>query len=414
MAKPPGLIKINYSLLVSYPKLVAAYHSCRQHKQHSVNALIFKNQLFKNLATLRQNLKNYQYFPTKSICFAVSYPKLREIFAADFKDRVVHHLLVNQLEPRFEKQFVFHSFACRKYKGGHVAANYLSHFLQQLTKNFSQPGFYQQLDISNFFARIDKPTLNTILKQHIQRYYNCEPVKQKQLLWLTKIIINHDPTSNYHLNGSEQLHAKVPKHKSLFNQPKSKGLPIGNLTSQFFANVYLNQLDQFCKRQLKIKYYLRYADDVVMLSQDKQQLQYWQENIKEFLQAKLKLKLNPTKTKLASIYQGVDFVGYLVKPHRIYVRNKTVKQVKTILYNFNQGMLWVHNHQRQEAVALKAKPTSEQIKYLQAALNSYYGHFRQADSLNLRKHLFHQHFGTLKKYLKPVNNYQHFVIKKLQ
>jgi hypothetical protein len=291
---------------------------------------------------------------------------------------------------------------------------HLSRFLRQLTANFSRPGFYQQLDISNFFARIDKPVLNTILEQHIQRYYHCEPIKQKQLLWLTKTIISHDPTSNYHLNGSAQLHKKVPKHKSLFNQPQHKGLPIGNLTSQFFANVYLNQLDQFCKRQLKIKYYLRYADDVVMLSQDKQQLQYWQQRIREFLLQKLKLKLNPTKTKIASIYQGIDFVGYLVKPHRVYVRNKTVNQVKTILGCFNQGMLWVHNHQRQEAAAFKTKPTPEQITYLQAALNSYYGHFRQADSFKLRKHLYQQHFGTLKKYLKAVNNYQHFVIRKPQ
>ncbi len=391
---------------------MAAYHSCRQHKQHSVNALAFKNHLFKNLAALVRSLKTFQYFPSRSICFAVSYPKLREIFAADFRDRVVHHLLVNQLEPRFEKQFIFHSYACRQNKGGHLAVSHLSRFLRQLTANFSQPGFYQQIDISNFFARIDKPTLNTILKQHIQRYYNCEPSKQKQLLWLTETIINHDPTSNYHLNGSAKLHRKVPKHKSLFNQPISKGLPIGNLTSQFFANVYLNQLDQFCKRQLKIRYYLRYADDVVMLNQDKQQLLYWQQRIQEFLLQKLKLTLNPTKTKIASIYQGVDFVGYLVKPNRIYVRNKTVNQVKTILNCFNRGLLWVHNHQRQEAVAFKTKPTPKQIKYLQAALNSYYGHFRQADSFKLRKHLYWQHFGTLKKYLKPVNNYQHFVIRK--
>jgi retron-type reverse transcriptase len=400
--------------LFSYPKLITAYHSCRQHKQHSVNALIFKNQLFENLAELANGLKSFQYFPSRSICFAVSYPKLREIFAADFRDRVVHHLLVNQLEPRFEKEFIFHSYACRKNKGGHLAVHHLSRFLHQLTTNFSQPGYYQQLDISNFFARIDKPILNTILKQHIQRYYSSEPIKQKQLLWLTKTIISHDPTSNYHLNGSAQLHKKVPKHKSLFNQPQHKGLPIGNLTSQFFANVYLNQLDQFCKRQLKIKYYLRYADDVVMLSQDKQQLQYWQQRIREFLLQKLKLKLNPTKTKIASIYQGIDFVGYLVKPHRVYVRNKTVNQVKTILGCFNQGMLWVHNHQRQEAAAFKTKPTPEQITYLQAALNSYYGHFRQADSFKLRKHLYQQHFGTLKKYLKAVNNYQHFVIRKPQ
>ncbi len=397
-------------MLFTYKNLITAYHSCHQHKRHTVNALNFKHQLFKNIIKLKDNLSAHCYQPGQSVCFAVSYPKLREIFAADFRDRVVHHLLVNQLEPHYEKRFIFHSFACRKNKGGHLATRYLAKYLRKLTSNYTHAGFYLQLDISNFFARINKFVLIKLLEDHITHRYNHHPDKLKQLLWLTRVIVNHNPTTNYHLNGSLELHAKIPMQKSLFSQPSNRGLAIGNLTSQFFANVYLDQLDQFCKRQLNIKFYFRYADDVVMLHQDKEQLLFWKKQIQHFLHEKLSLELNPTKTKLHSVYQGINFVGYVVKPHRIYVRNKSVNQVKTILHYFNQGISWVHNHQRQEAIPLKKDLTIKQAMYLQAALNSYYAHFRQASSYRLRKHLYQEHFGKLKKYLKPVNKYHHFVI----
>lgn len=367
--------------------------------------------MFQNLVTLEQNLNSKSYKPGKSICFAVKYPKLREIFAAEFKDRVVHHLLVKQLEPSFERRFIYDSFACRKNKGGHLAQQRLQLFLKKLTANFSQPGFYLQLDISNFFGALDKAVLNHILQQYLQHHLQHQTELKKDLSWLTKKVIFHDPTQNYHLNGSGKLHQQVPKHKSLFNQPPNKGMPIGNLTSQFFANVYLNQLDQFVKRKLKAKFYLRYADDMVFLTQDKSQLKYWHNQVKQFLGEQLKLKLNPSKTKLNSIYQGINFVGYIVKPEHSYVRQRTVVKLKTQLEYFNQGLLWINNNQRQEAIALENGPTQTQLQYLQMSINSYYGHFLAVNSYRLRKHLYQHHFGKLKQYLKPVGDYHHFVIK---
>ncbi len=263
--------------------------------------------------------------------------------------------------------------------------------------------------MKNFFGSLDQRVLNQILQRYLDQHYAHQQPLQQELSWLIKKIVFHNPTSNYQLNGSPNLHRQVPKHKSLFNQPKYKGLPIGNLTSQFFANVYLDKLDQFAKRKLKVKYYLRYADDLILLSQNKQQLKTWHKQINLFVQQKLKLKLNPSKTKLKSIYQGINFVGYIITKNRSYVRKRTVTKLKTQLKYFNQGMLWVNNNTRQEAVALGKRPTQEQLEYLLMSINSCYGHFLQANSYNLRKHLYQEHFGQLQQYLKPVKNYRHFI-----
>ena len=184
---------------------------------------------------------------------------MREIFAADFKDRIVHHVLVAELERYWEPVFIHDSYACRRSKGIHQAVKRLRQFIRQGSGNGQQQLWYLQLDIRNYFMSIDKTVLFGLLKPHIDNL---------EALWLTKLLVFYDCTENFTYKGRPGLLQQLPAHKSLLQAPSGKGLPIGNLNSQFFANVYLNALDQFVKHTLKCRYYLRYCDDFVLLSQD--------------------------------------------------------------------------------------------------------------------------------------------------
>ena len=386
-------------LFFTLPKLFKAYLSCRKLKRKTVNALKFEKDCEQKLLTLQKELQNHTYHPGRSVCFAVSYPKLREIFAADFRDRIVHHLLVNEIESCFEHRFIFDSFACRKEKGCHKALCRLKKFIYQVTKNKTKNAFYLQLDIKSFFSTIDKNILYAIIEREIF---------QKEVLWLAKTIIFHDPTRNYFFKGEKDLFKQIPAHKSLFNAPENKGLPIGNLTSQFFGNVYLNELDQFVKRKLKVKYYLRYVDDLVLLSENPEQLKEWRKEIDHFLKEKLKLELHPKKDKSGSVYQGVDFVGYIVKPNYVLSRKRVIGNLKTKLHYFNQGLLLVSNNQKQMILPISKPPGKKEIKTMLAIVNSYYGHFKHGNCYRLRKNIYEKHFGELKKYLKPTKDYRCF------
>ena len=356
---------------------------------------------------LQKRLKNHTYQPKRSICFIVTYPKVREIFAADFADRIIHHLLVSEIEPYFERAFIHHSFACRKGKGTHQAVKTLYLSLNKVTKNHTRNAFYGQFDIESFFTTIDKQVLYLIVEAKISKLKRHQTWKN-EILYLLKIIVFHNPTDNYLIKGRRSLYKQLPIQKSLFGVAKGKGLPIGNLTSQFFANVYLDPLDQFIKRELKVKYYFRYVDDLVLLSPNLDQIKKWRGLISRFLADKLKLKLHSQKDKYGSVYQGIDFVGYVIKPKYILSRQRVVNNLKTKLYFFNQRLLLYPNHQKQKTLPFSRPPTKKEVKQAMAMINSYYGHFKQADCYNLRKNLYEKHFGELRNYLKPEKDLSFF------
>ena len=303
-----------------------SYYQCRKRKRKTVNALNTEINFEQKLLKLEHKLQNKTYKPGKSICFIVTYPTPREIFAADFVDRIVHHLLVSYLEPIFEKKFIYHSFACRKTKGTHLAVDSLKKFTRKITQDFSSPAYYLQTDISAFFMSIKKEILYDLIKKQ---------TKNAEILWLAEIIIFHDPTKNFYYKGDPKLNRLVPKHKSLFYVNNNQGLPIGNLTSQFFANVYLNELDQFIKHKLKAKYYLRYADDFILIHQNSKQLSKWKKQIDIFLKKELHLKLHPKKSIQQSIYRGINFSGFIIKPKYLLIRRRTVNNFKNKLKELN-------------------------------------------------------------------------------
>ncbi len=342
---------------------------------------------------MSQELTDRTYKIGRFTCFPISDPKLREVWAADFRDRIIHHLLVREIEPRWEKIFIHDSYACRTGKGAHRAVAKIKKILGD-----NQELYYLHVDIRGFFTSIDKEILFSILAKRI---------KHPDLVYLMKLIIFHDPKSDYLVKGSAKLLRAIPVHKSLLGAPKGKGLPIGNYTSQFFANVYLNELDQYAKRTLKCRYYFRYMDDVVILNQSSARLRTVAKLINQFLREKLKIELHPKKIILQSAGKGLDFLGYIVRSQYTLSRKRVVGNLKKKLKYFNKAL-----SQIPADGAFREEEAEQTVKSAQAAVNSYWGHFKHADCGRLKNKIYKTHFGRLKEYLEPSSAAGgHFVLK---
>ncbi|MGD0576650.1 MAG: RNA-directed DNA polymerase, partial [Candidatus Staskawiczbacteria bacterium] len=331
----------------------------------------------RNLLALQKELEAKIYKPGRSICFVVENPCPREIFAASFRDRVVHHILVREVEAMWERDFIFDSFACRKNKGTHAAVNRMKMFAKRAIKN-NERAFYLQLDISGFFMAINHKILYSFFKKSVlKQNKSCQ--WKYDILWLAETIIFHKPTSNYIIKGDPLLFNLIPPRKSLFDSLEGKGLPIGNHSSQFFANLYLNELDQFIKREAKCKNYIRYVDDFILLDKNKERLKFLENKINIFLKINLDLELNLNKTKLQAVNKGINFLGYFIKPDYMLVRKKVVSRFKNKLYSLKD----------------------ENTKKIQATINSYFGHFKHAFTFNLRKNIYENHLGELQNKFLP-------------
>jgi retron-type reverse transcriptase len=301
----------------SFRDLVEAYFDCRRCKRNTRSALAFEIDLEPNLIDLFDELAAGTYRPGRSICFVVTRPKAREIWAAGFRDRVVHHLLYNRVGPRFERSFIADSCACIKGRGTLYAAERLESKIRSITRNWSRPAWYLKCDIANFFVAIDKRVLAGFLEERI-----TEPWWRE----LAGLILFHDPREGAILHSRPERMALVAPHKRLAAQPHHLGLPIGNLSSQFFANVYLDRLDQFAKHVLHAHHYIRYVDDFLLLHESRDWLAAALEEIEAFLGRELHVRLNPTKTIIQPIDRGVDFVGQVIKPWYRRVRPRNVRE----------------------------------------------------------------------------------------
>jgi RNA-directed DNA polymerase len=337
------------------PDLVQAWQDCERNKRTSASALVFRRDLESNLCQLQAELLDGSYRPGRSICFVVTHPKAREVWAADFRDRVVHHLLYNAIAARFLASFIANTAACIPERGTGYAARRLEHDVRSITRNWSRPAWYLKCDIRNFFVAIDKPILQAQLHAKI-----AEPFWRA----LTDTVLMHDPRSDYELRGDPALLERVPPHKRLLNAPSATGLPIGNLSSQFFANVHLDALDQFAKHQLHARYYGRYVDDFYLLHESPQWLHAALASITAFLPQRLGAHLNPAKTILQPVDRGIDFVGQVVRPWRRTTRPRTVATALRRLREmprsdvFTAGNSYLglvrqasHSHQEQAAIA---------------------------------------------------------------
>lgn len=339
---------ISPSVLMTYTteNLWRAYHDCLSKKKSTISAIKFEIDREKNLFALLDELQNRTYAISQHICFIIKEPTPREIFAADFRDRIVHHLLCNEIAPLIETEFIDTSFANRKGKGTHKA-------VECLRIEMKKEGYFLKLDIQAFFRSIDKDILFRILENKI-RSLGKDKTWIDDILWLCKTIIYHDPINNYIFRGQYPRNVIHPSKSLFFSE--GKGLPIGNLTSQFFGNLYLNEMDQYIQ-SLGFKH-VRYVDDFIVFSENKQSLIDLLPKIDLFVKEHLHLSIHPKKIILQHVSKGADFLGYFVRPSYTLVRKKVLSRFKKKMWEGN---------------------------YEIATLNSYLGHFIHANSYHLRK-----------------------------
>ncbi len=285
------------------------------------------------------------------------------------------------MEHIWEPVFIHDSYACRKGKGVHAAVERLQQFLHRVTANGTRRAWFLQLDVRNYFMRIDKDILFSRLERKL---------RDEAALWLTRTLVYHDCTKDFVMRGNPALINAVPAHKTLFGAEAGKGLPIGNLNSQFFANVYLDGLDQFVKHELHCRYYLRYCDDFVLLNNDPEVLRDWRARIESYLHDELALELNP-KQRLAPVSNGVDFLGYIVRRDYKLVRRRVVNNLKSKLASYEARLVSAPENLR------CYRFDQVQLDALASTLSSYLGHFKPAASWRLRKALW-QRFPYLEQY----------------
>ena len=291
---------VPFEQVYEYPRLLAAFKRASQGKRGTFEVVRFSFSLEENLLKMKNDLANgcYVFGPYRS--FRVSEPKDRLIEAADFKDRVVHHSMHELLNNYFEKKFYIHSYACRTGKGTHAAMQKLQEWSSK------HPSYwYLKCDVRKFFESIDREILFKTLSRFIP-----------------------DPKWRHLI---ENL---------IKTSPRSGGIPIGNLTSQLFANVYLGELDTFIKRRLKVGSYVRYMDDFICLGKTKAEMVFLRSEIEKFLESELRLKLSPQKVQMGQVNEGISFVGYRVFPHMVRLRGAALRRFRKKLATRSGIQFW--------------------------------------------------------------------------
>ena len=315
-----------------------AYYDARRHKRNKPYQLCFEAQLEENLELLCDALWNRTYQPLPSSCFIVTDPKQREVFAADFKDRIVHHLYYNYTHEIFERTFIHDSYSCIKGRGTHFGIKRLEGHIRKESQNYTEPCYVMKMDIRGYFMSINRRKLLEICLNSLDRMANHRINKYRPALWkevvdfgfvryLTQEIVMLDPTKDCRIIGPRSDWKGLPHSKSLFYSPEGCGLPIGNLTSQLFSNVYLNELDQFMKRELHCRHYGRYVDDFYVVSADKEWLLSIVPRVKSFLSERLGLDFHDGKLQVTSVWHGVEFLGAWLKPYRVYVSRNCLGRI---------------------------------------------------------------------------------------
>lgn len=359
-------------------EMFEAYFTCRKNKRNTANAIAFEIDYENNLLQLCEEINNDTYDIGRSIAFIVNKPVKREIFAADFRDRVVHHLIINKLNHLFEKQYIYDSYSCRVAKGTHFGIKRVDRFIRRCSQNYTKDCYVLKLDIQGFFMHINKTILFDKLQKFIQEKYH--QIDKELIIDLCRKVVFNDPTENCIVKGKRSDWQGLPKSKSLFYTGKDFGLPIGNLTSQVFANFYMDSFDHFIKHDLQIKYYGRYVDDFVIVHLDKEYLKSLIAKIRDFLLLELKLPLHPKKIFLQHYSNGVKFIGAVIKPNRIYIANRTKG-------NFYEAI------EKQNSIARDYKPTKEEQEAFLSSMNSYLGIMKHYKTYKLRKEMIFENLS---------------------
>ena len=354
-----------------------AYFECRRKKRGTFNALQFEVDYERRLMELCERVNAGAYYPGRSMVFIIDKPVKREVFAADFSDRIIHHLIIGKLNHLFEKCFINDSYSCRPGKGVHYAVKRLDHFIRSCSENYTKDCYILKLDIQGFFMHINKGLLCDRLIQFIQNRY--DGLDKMVILDLVEKIVWHNPVENCRIKSLPSQWDGLPETKSLFLAPANCGLPIGNLTSQVFANFYMNIFDHYMKHDLGLRYYGRYVDDFVIVHRDKEYLKALIPKISAFLKLELCLTLHPDKVYLQHYTKGVKYLGVVLKPYRRYIAKRTLGNMYDVICEFNAQSL----------------PFSPKLKNaFVCSMNSYLGILSHYHSYNMRRKLIYSHLSS--------------------
>jgi len=361
-----------FSQIISIENLFCSWNEFKKGKRKKPDVQLFERNLEENLFTLHDDLLSKTYRHSHYTSFFINDPKRRNIHKACVRDRIVHHAIYRILYPIFDKTFIYDSYSCRNGKGTHKAVDRLQTFIRRGVQ-LNAPTIIK-CDIKKFFASIDHEILFNLIKRKI---------KDEDALWLVKEIINSFATEQ---NERERESTKVqprgfPEVEPLLDCLETKGIPLGNLTSQLFANIYLNELDQFVKHRLRVRNYVRYCDDMVAIVGDAH-VRPLRNAINNFLNQNFKLQLHPEKTVIHKPNQGMDFLGYVVFPHHKILRTKTKKRMFKKI--------------EQKRIALDQSEIS--LKSFRQTIMSYMGICSHAKALKIGKELRRIYQGEFRKH----------------
>jgi hypothetical protein len=375
--------------MIELAGLLEAYYDCRRNKRKTASALVYEMDYESKLIALRDRINTRTYAPGKSICFVVTRPRYREVFAASFEDRIVHHYIALRLEPLFEQAFCPYTYNCRKGKGQLYGTNMLRQQIIECSDNYTTDCYIMKLDLRGFFMSIDKRILADLIDQFVEEKYTGED--KDDLRQLCRIVIQHEPEKNCERHSPASYWNYLPANKSLFTNGEGKGVAIGNLFAQLFANFLLNSLDWMIE-DLGIKYHGRYVDDFYMIHPDKTVLLSAVPKIREKL-SELGLELNERKFYLQHYTKGVEFTGSIVKPNRVYTCNRTVTNFIAAIRRLN-----------------KAKDL-RQAEHAVNSINSYLGLLRHNNEYNTRKRVLRMIESQAYEYVYIKKNYRILALK---
>lgn len=276
--------------------LLLSWQEFLRGKRKKKNVAEFSLHFIDNILSLQKELAQKTYRHGEYQAFKINDPKPRDIHKASVRDRLVHHAIYRILYPYFDRKFIYDSYSCRLNKGTHRAINRFRHFARKASRNNTRTTWILKCDIKRFFANIDHKILKCMLKQH---------AGDIDMLWLLEQVIE-----SFSTEGKAGV-----------------GLPLGNLTSQLLINIYMNEFDQFVKRKLKVKYYLRYADDFIIMSENKMYLENLIPQVSEFLKKCLRFNLHPKKVFIKTLFSGVDFLGWVNFPYHRILRTATQRRM---------------------------------------------------------------------------------------
>lgn len=322
-------------------ELYKAYLEARKHKRATSDEHIFEVNAMENLMILRDDILARRYKPSRGVAFIIYDPVMREIFAAPFRDRVVHHFLYNCVYEWWDRRFIYDSYSCRVNKGTLLGAKRLQHFVQKVSRMGTRETYVIKMDLQGYFMSLPRKAVFKRVCWGLDQQFKDGNLYLKDLLrYLWGEIIFDDPIKGVKIRGSMVDWKDLPHNKSLFYQPPGRGVVIGNLSSQLISNIYLDLLDRYVKRVLHYRYYGRYVDDffIVVTKEELPKALEDVKKIKEFLYS-IDLVLHPKKQYIQNVKRGVEFLGMVIYPTHIVAGKRFKANFYKAMRNFQMGLV---------------------------------------------------------------------------